>query len=126
MNEKRENVIEPVCEATEPVEAQQRDEPDIRDNQGEPEYEMELILSCKVGSNRSEDQYLVKWKGFPTEQATWESGSEMWKTGGAKHIEDYKHLIEERTGEKNSSNLNVQSDLIRIIGFSSNQSRLDF
>jgi hypothetical protein len=38
--------------------------------QGEKEYEVEVILDHRGGKRRW--QYLVKWKGYPSLDATWE------------------------------------------------------
>jgi hypothetical protein len=38
--------------------------------QGEEEYEVEAILDHRGGKCRR--QYLVKWKGYPSSDATWE------------------------------------------------------
>jgi hypothetical protein len=38
--------------------------------QGEEEYEVEAILDHRGGKRRQ--QYLVKWKGYPSSDATWE------------------------------------------------------
>ena len=42
---------------------------------GEPEYEVEAIL--KKRHHRSRVQYLVKWKGYPLHDATWEPLSNL-------------------------------------------------
>jgi hypothetical protein len=38
--------------------------------QGEEEYEVEVILDHRGGKCRR--QYLVKWKGYPSSDTTWE------------------------------------------------------
>ena len=38
---------------------------------GEPEYEVEAILGHRSNS-RGKYQFLIKWKGYPSHEATWE------------------------------------------------------
>jgi hypothetical protein len=38
--------------------------------QGEEEYEVEAILDHRGGKHRR--QYLIKWKGYPSSDVTWE------------------------------------------------------
>jgi hypothetical protein len=45
-----------------------RPPPDII--QGEEEYEVEAILDHRGGKRRR--QYLIKWKGYPSSDITWE------------------------------------------------------
>ena len=47
----------------------------LSQNPGESEYEVEDILDARV--NRRKTQFLVKWKGFPIEDASWEPESNM-------------------------------------------------
>ena len=47
--------------------------PDLVD--GEPEYEVESILDSRV--SRRKLQYLVKWKGYPNEDNTWEPATAL-------------------------------------------------
>jgi hypothetical protein len=42
------------------------------DNDSEDVYEAEKILDFVVSSGRRPYLYLVKWKGYPNEEATWE------------------------------------------------------
>lgn len=54
---------------------------------GEEEYEAEAILEDKRRNNRRE--YLVLWKGYPREDATWESESNL--TNCKDLLQEYKH-----------------------------------
>ena len=47
--------------------------PDIID--GEEEYEVEAILDHRGGNHKNQQQYLVKWKGYP--ETTWEPQSNL-------------------------------------------------
>jgi hypothetical protein len=40
--------------------------------QGREEYEVEEVLNSKKGKGRGTLRYLVKWKGYPITEATWE------------------------------------------------------
>ena len=50
--------------------------------QPEPEYEVEYILDSRGAGE--EEEFLVKWKGFPESSATWEPIS---------HLDNSKELI---------------------------------
>jgi len=55
------------------------------DMEGEPEYEVEEVMSSrKCGQGI---QYLVKWKGYGNEEMTWEARSNMEKVKDA--IKDF-------------------------------------
>ena len=50
-----------------------RPPPDLIDDQ--EEYEVESILDHKHGKRRR--QYLVKWKGYPLSETSWQSRSDL-------------------------------------------------
>ena len=52
--------------------------------QGIEEYEVDQILDHRHGKRRR--QYLVKWKGYPELEATWEKASDL------KHAPDAIHI----------------------------------
>src|SRR5437588_11174430 len=68
-----------------PLRKQTRPEPEERE--GEKEYEVEKIISCKIritrrwvqGKNKITRKlfYLVKWKGYPEDECTWEPGEHL-------------------------------------------------
>ena len=62
--------------ANDPWEAVNPDRPEV------PEYEVEHLLDSRGSGNNEE--FLVKWKGFPEEEATWEP---------VEHLENSKDLI---------------------------------
>ena len=49
--------------------------PDLID--GEPEYEVEKILDKKQKGKGRETYYLIKWKGYPASDNSWEPASEV-------------------------------------------------
>src|SRR5215470_2630708 len=57
--------------------------PTIIDN--EPEYAIEYLLDSRLYKGKL--QYLVKWKGYPKEESTWEPVSELHRAG--REIEDF-------------------------------------
>jgi hypothetical protein len=66
--------------------AQSRPDPEALDAHGVPSFEVERILD-KRSVNRG-TQYLVKWKGYPDEESTWEPISNL--TGSPIAISDYE------------------------------------
>jgi hypothetical protein len=66
------SLLEPYSESARPWPASlDAPPPEPIEVEGETEYEVEDILDCKrVG--RSGIKYLVKWKGYPISEATWE------------------------------------------------------
>ena len=50
-------------------------DPILSHNPGEAEYEVEKILDSR--QCRSKRQFLIKWKGFPIEEASWEPESNL-------------------------------------------------
>jgi hypothetical protein len=57
---------------------------------GEEEYEVEDILDHRGGKRRR--QYLVKWKGYPLSDATWEPKSSLCHAPDV--ILRYEHRLE--------------------------------
>ena len=59
------------------------------------EYEVEEILNKRVakgsGSAKSRTEYLVSWKGFPRDDATWEPMANL--EGSAKLISAYERTV---------------------------------
>ena len=49
---------------------QSRPDPELVDEV--PEYEVEEILDSRVRGRRKEVQFLLKWKGYPLDEASWE------------------------------------------------------
>ena len=64
-----------------PTTDQSRPPPDLI--KGIEEYEVNRILDHHHGKRRR--QYLVKWKGYPESEATWEKASDL------KHAPDAVH-----------------------------------
>ena len=52
-----------------------RPPPDIIDN--EEQYEVEAIRSHRYHGKRKQLQYLVKWKGYPESDNTWEPADHL-------------------------------------------------
>jgi hypothetical protein len=73
--------------------------PDIVD--GKEEYEVEAILADKRVGNTT--KYLVKWKGYGSDECTWEPTSHL--THAKKILEDYKNekALQKAKGKKQGS-----------------------
>ena len=56
--------------------------------EGEEEYEVERILD--KAKKRGVWKWLVKWKGYPTEEATWEPKSSL--KNAQKALKDFEKL----------------------------------
>jgi hypothetical protein len=56
------------------------------DDNGAPSYEVEAIIGKRTRHRRQ--QYLVRWRGYPPEEATWEPLSNL--TGSAQAVADYE------------------------------------
>ena len=52
-----------------------RPTPDIIE--GEPKWEVESILGLRLHGCRRELQFLIKWKGFPTSENSWEAAPDV-------------------------------------------------
>lgn len=63
----------------------------LLDNEGKLILELELILDMRKKRlrNKTIQEYLVKWKGLPTEDATWE-GAEIEDHPNLKFLEEKK------------------------------------
>ncbi|KAI8823181.1 uncharacterized protein EV422DRAFT_394885 [Fimicolochytrium jonesii] len=73
--------------------AEQEDDDDdneSEDVQDENTFEVECFLQEDVPADGSETRYLVKWKGYPKSQATWEPYE------GVKHLTDVMEAWERR------------------------------
>jgi hypothetical protein len=62
-----------------------RPDPVVHEDDGEPEWLVERILDKRLFRNR-QVQYLVKWKGYPMEEASWEPEA---------HVERSQELLRE-------------------------------
>ena len=52
-----------------------RPPPDVIE--GEPEWEVEAILDSRFYGRRRELQFLIKWKGFPSSENSWEAAPDV-------------------------------------------------
>jgi hypothetical protein len=68
-----------------------RPEPDAADADG-PQYEVESILAKRGQGTRS--QYLVRWRGWPIWEATWERRTNL--SGAAEAIADFEEALQSR------------------------------
>lgn len=71
------------------------DEPEgeiIRDANGELEWEVERILAQR--GRESKQQYLVKWKGYPLHEATWQVSADL--QNATKKLKQFKQRLEKR------------------------------
>jgi hypothetical protein len=69
--------------------------PESADAHGQEEYQVERITDKRVNSRRTE--YLVLWKGYPPEEATWEPKSEL--TQAREAIAAYETIQQEAPRE---------------------------
>ena len=53
----------------------ERPAPDVIE--GEPEWEVESILGSRLYGRRRELQFLIKWKGFPSSENSWEAAPDV-------------------------------------------------
>ncbi len=94
----------------------------LEEIQGEDEYEVEDIVDKKI--EKGKPVYLVKWKGFSLDDATWEplqnlaNSSKIIKNFESKHENDDKsstksHLKDSKDNEKKASSLLSQSKKIQ-------------
>ena len=65
-----------------------RPPPDAIDANGQPEYVVERVLAQKGSGQRV--QYLVLWKGYPYEEATWEPSSAL--AGAPEALKEFRKL----------------------------------
>jgi hypothetical protein len=77
-------------------ERKQLDRPPPELIEGKVEYEIEQLLDkreMKIGKTRSKKsiiQYLVKWRGYPMSECTWQNAEDL-KQHAAGSIEDYEN-----------------------------------
>ena len=55
-----------------------RKSPTSSDSEGQEEWEVEKVIGKRV--RRGRVQYLLKWKGYPTEESTWEDAEDCFCT----------------------------------------------
>ena len=53
----------------------ERPPPDVIE--GEPEWEVETILNSRRYGRRKELQFLIKWRGFPSSENSWEAAPDV-------------------------------------------------
>lgn len=75
----------------------------------EPEYEVEKILQQKT--QRGKPLYLVKWKGFPESDATWEPESNL--SNSTSLLQAFKKGSDDKGSNKSDSGIQKQSKKIR-------------
>lgn len=68
-----------------------------REDGAEPEWIVEKILAWRLFRNR-DLQYLVKWKGFPIEESTWEPISNL--TGSQELIQEFEERSRNRPAQR--------------------------
>ena len=80
-----ESLLEPY--KTNTLEGREQTLPDPEEIEGEMEYEVERILQSEIRRTRRKEKgkyknyrtlfYLVKWKGYPEDECTWEPGAHL-------------------------------------------------
>lgn len=53
--------------------SKKKDDSDEDGSQDDKEYEVEHIEGHKISKNNDEIEFRVKWKGYPSDENTWES-----------------------------------------------------
>ena len=73
-----------------------RPPPDVID--GEEEFEVEAIINHRYFGKRRDLQYLVKWKGYPTADNSWEHQRDVF---APQLIREYhrRHPLQDKKGE---------------------------
>lgn len=69
-----------------------RPPPELREESGEPEWEVESILRMK--GRGASTRYLVKWKGYPMEESTWEPLEHL--EGAREILKDFQRRTRRR------------------------------
>ena len=64
--------------------------------EGEPEYEVEKVLDKKTQGKGCKAQYLIKWKGYPTSDNSWEKGEDV-------HVPELITEFEQRRSKTNNN-----------------------
>ena len=74
--------------------------PPVITNSSDDEFEVEVILDDRIRRNKL--QYLVKWKGYPLHEATWEP---------ATHLENAPKILQEYLTSKQQPAKDVRDDV---------------
>ena len=75
------------------IEGRSQIRPEPEEIEGEREYEVERILQSEIREKRQGRRkkkslfYLVKWKGYPNDECTWEPGIHL--TNAHKEVEEF-------------------------------------
>jgi hypothetical protein len=78
-----------------------RPPPDIV--QGESEYEVEAIINHRHHGRKQDLQYLLKWKGYPDADNTWEPADQVHAPMLIKHYHKKHPLIRTKTDKRRAS-----------------------
>ena len=70
----------------------------LRDSNGVPEWEVERVLSHAGKRGGANARFLVLWKGYPYEDATWEPAASV--ANAPKPVAAYWRLIESLGGKR--------------------------
>lgn len=77
-----------------------RPTPEVQQEGEEPEWEVESVLNERLRGRQL--QYLVKWKGYPLEEASWEPASHL--ANSQKAVRDFEARLQQRGPRRSTRN----------------------
>jgi len=75
-----------------------RPTPAVQQEGEEPEWEVESVLDQRLRGRQL--QYLVKWKGYPLEEASWEPASHL--ANSQKAVRDFEARLQQRSPRRST------------------------